>query len=136
MVAIRHITNPKPAMDSHISNSLSRLHEFSQLQVDRNIDFLASDQFRRLEAAEQLRFRGALVDVTALLGGFTAAVLKVKASSLESYLVELFDCLAILEAVSKEVGAPVAPGAYVMYRKLCLRESSIDGIGTVDIRLA
>lgn len=129
-VAIRGTTNPKLAMDIQFSISLSRLHEFSQLHIDRKTDFLVGERFRRLEAEDQLRFRMALVDATASLGHFTAAVLQVDGRPLQSYLIELFDRFAALEEVSKAVGAPTAPGAFETYRRLCLSDGLAEALGS------
>jgi hypothetical protein len=109
-------------MNHQISYSLSSLHEFAQLQLDRKTDFMVSAQFANLACAEQLHFRGAMADVTASLGRLTAAVFRIDGRRLETHLPELFDRLAALESASKSIGAPTATGAFEMYRKACLPE--------------
>lgn len=99
-------------MNNRTSCFLGRLHEFAQLQLDRKIDFLLSDEFLALPTSQRLRFRMAMADATASLGRHTLAVLRVEGVSLENHLPELFGRFNALERVAAEVGAPSCVGGY------------------------
>lgn len=96
---------------------LGRLHEVSQLYVDRVVRFMVSAAYRDLNPTLQLQLLDALEGASSSLRRHTMSVLGVAGQDLRSHLPELFTTLAHLSELCGPLGVPPMSFVFEMYRR-------------------